>query len=60
MFAILFLTIIGFLAGLGYVMIKRKIKPGNILSATFLGLLFAGILKVFKEYSKTKGKRRYF
>lgn len=60
MFAILFFTVIGFLAGLSYMMVKRKIKPGNILSATFLGLLFASILKILKDFSKTKGRRRYF
>lgn len=46
---ILFFTIAGFLAGLAYVMVKRKIKPGAILSATFLGLLSAGIWKIFKD-----------
>jgi hypothetical protein len=56
---ILFFTTIGFLAGLTYIMIKRKIRPGNILTATFLGLLFAGIGKVFRDYYKMN-KRRYF
>jgi len=56
---ILFFTTIGFLAGLTFVMIKRKIRPGNILTATFLGLLFAGIWKVFRDYYKMN-KRKYF
>lgn len=60
MFAILLFTIIGFVAGLSYVMAKRKIKPGNMLSAAFLSLLFTGILKILKDYSRTKGRRRYF
>jgi hypothetical protein len=60
MFTILFLTILGFLAGLAYVMIKRKIKPGNMLTATLLALLSAGIWKAFKAYSKTRGRGRHF
>jgi len=59
MFTILFFTILGFLAGLAYVMAKRKIRPGPILSATFLGLLTAGIWKVLKEQASRK-RRRYF
>jgi len=59
MFTILFFTILGFLAGLAYVMAKRKIRPGPILSATFLGLLTAGIWKVLKEQAGRK-RRRYF
>lgn len=57
---ILFFTIVGFLSGLAYVMIKRKIKPGPILSATFLGVLSAAVWKIFKEYSKTKGGKDFF
>lgn len=52
---ILFFTIIGFLSGLIYVMVKRKIKPGAILSTAFLGLLSAGIWKIF--YKKKGGGR---
>lgn len=59
MVMILSFTIIGFLVGIGYVMIKRKIKPGPILSATFLGVLSAAIRKVIREYSKTKRKKRF-
>jgi uncharacterized membrane protein YeaQ/YmgE (transglycosylase-associated protein family) len=57
MFAILFFTILGFLAGLIYVMVKRRIKPGFILGATFLGLLSAAIYKIIKrqqDYHKKK------
>jgi hypothetical protein len=57
---ILFFTVTGFLIGLSYVMIKRKIKPGAIFTATFLGLLSAGIWKILKEYSKAKGRRKYY
>jgi len=46
---ILACTIVGFLIGLTYVMIKRKIRPGKVLAATFLGLLAAGIWKAFKR-----------
>lgn len=60
MLLILLFTVLGFLVGLGYVMKKRKIKPGNVLAATFLGLLSIGIWKIFKDYFETKGKRRYF
>lgn len=60
MFAILFFTITGFLAGLGYVMIKRKIRPGPLLTATFLGILSAGIWKILKNYSKTKSRKKFF
>jgi 4-amino-4-deoxy-L-arabinose transferase-like glycosyltransferase len=60
MFLILLFTILGFLVGLSFVMVKRKIRPGSILTATFLGLLAAGAWKVFKDYSKTKGRRKYF
>lgn len=60
MFAILLFSIIGFLIGLGYVIIKRKVRPGNILTAVFLGLLSAGALKAIKDYFKTKGKDWHF
>lgn len=56
MVTIIFFTIIGFLCGLGYVMNKRKIRPGKILTATFLGLLATGIWKIFKDYSGNKGR----
>lgn len=55
MFVILFFTIIGFLIGLGVALRKRKIRPGRLLVATFLGLLSLGIWKIFKDYKK----RRY-
>lgn len=58
MFTIFFFTVLGFLAGLAYVMAKRKIRPGPILSATFLGLLATGIWKVLKEQAGRK-RRRY-
>lgn len=58
MFAILFFTVIGFLVGFGYVIKKRKIRPGNILATTFLGLLAAGIWKIFKDYYK--GKKKFY
>ncbi|MBI3990577.1 MAG: hypothetical protein HY350_00350 [Candidatus Omnitrophica bacterium] len=60
MILILLCMIIGFLAGLAYVMIKRKIRPGRVLTAAFLGLLSAGIWKVFKGYYQKKGRKRYF
>jgi len=54
MFTILFFTILGFLVGLGYVMAKRKIKPGPILAAAFLGLISAVVLKSLKDYLEKK------
>lgn len=60
MFVVLLFTIIGFLAGFIYVMIKRKIRPSNILTTTLLGLLSMGIWKIFKDYYKNRSKRKYF
>lgn len=60
MFAILLFSIIGFLIGLGYVIIKRKVRPGNILTAVFLGLLSVSAWKAIKDYFKTKGKDWHF
>lgn len=61
MFAILFFTVAGFLAGLAYVMNKRKIRPCPILSATIAGLVSLGIWKILKDYSsKAKGKKDFF
>ncbi len=56
MFIILLFTIIGFLIGLGVVLRKKRIQPGKLLTATFLGLLSLGVLKILKDYFK---KRRY-
>ncbi|MEW6102128.1 MAG: hypothetical protein AB1481_07570 [Candidatus Omnitrophota bacterium] len=58
MLPILLFTILGFLIGLGMVMRKRKIEPGKVLSAAFLGLLSVGILKIFRDFYKDK--KRYF
>jgi len=58
--AIFFFTILGFLAGLAYVMYKRKVKLGPLLSATLIGITTLGIWKVIKEnYKKSQGHRRY-
>jgi hypothetical protein len=57
---ILFFIMFGFLSGLAYVMYKRKIKPGPLLSATFVGIAALGIWKVIKEnIKKSQGHRRY-
>jgi hypothetical protein len=56
---ILACTIVGFLIGFTYVLIKRKIRPGKILAATFLGLLAAGIWKAFRDYNKYNKKFHY-
>lgn len=53
---ILLLTVLGFLIGLSYVMIERKIRPGPILAATFLGLVASGAWNVFKKSQKNKRK----
>jgi len=37
-------------------MIKRKIRPGNMLAATFLGLLAAAIWKMIKDYNQNKDR----
>jgi hypothetical protein len=60
MFLMLLFTVLGFLSGLAYVMARRKIRPGNILAAAFLGLLTAGIGKIFRDNLKNKSKRRHF
>jgi len=52
MFIILLLTVIGFLIGLSYVMIRDKIKLNRILSAAFLGVLFLSIWKFLRDYKK--------
>jgi membrane associated rhomboid family serine protease len=60
MFVILFFTVAGFIAGLAYVMIKRKIRPGAVLSAAFLGLVTAAVFKAVNKASKGSGKFRQF
>ncbi|MDI6759129.1 MAG: hypothetical protein QMD94_05615 [Candidatus Omnitrophota bacterium] len=52
MFLILIFTIIGFLGGLSYVLIKRRLRPNKLLVAAFLGLLSLGLWKIFREYYK--------
>jgi hypothetical protein len=56
MFAILLFAIIGFLAGFIYVIIKRKIRPGEVLTATFLGLLSVGAWKIFRDIYRHRKK----
>lgn len=56
MFVILLFTVIGFLAGLFYVMKKRKIHAGRMLSATLLGLSSLALWKIFKKYFRHKGR----
>jgi len=56
MFVISLFAVMGFLVGLTYVMIKRKIKPGRILAATFLGLLSVGAWKIFRDIYKHRKK----
>jgi hypothetical protein len=58
MFPIVFFTIAGFLVGLGYVMKRRRIRPGSVLAATFMGLLYVGISRILRDTYK-KGKRFY-
>jgi hypothetical protein len=60
MFFIFLFSILGFLAGLAAVMAKRKIRPGAVLSATFLALFAASAHKVIKDYSKKKNKRNNY
>jgi uncharacterized membrane protein YeaQ/YmgE (transglycosylase-associated protein family) len=55
MTVILFFTVLGFLAGLAYIIVKRKIKVSGVLSATFLGLIAAAISKIIKENYKRRG-----
>jgi len=52
MYIILLFTVLGFLCGLFYVIIKRKVRVSPILSAIFLGLLSWGLGKIFKIYKK--------
>jgi hypothetical protein len=56
MFAILLFAIIGFLVGFIYVIIKRKIRPGEVLTATFLGLLSVGAWKIFGDIYRHRKK----
>jgi hypothetical protein len=56
MFAILLFAIIGFLVGFIYVIIKRKIRPGEVLTATFLGLLSIGAWKIFGDIHRHRKK----
>jgi hypothetical protein len=46
---ILWFGIIGFFVGLIYVIKKRGIRLGNLLSATVLSLVAAIIYKIFKD-----------
>lgn len=60
MFIILLFSILGFLAGLIWVMVKRKITFNRAFSL-ILGLLAVGILKqIFKELGLFKGPRKLF
>ncbi|MDD5255043.1 MAG: hypothetical protein PHR11_03205 [Candidatus Omnitrophica bacterium] len=60
MFPILFFTAAGFLAGLAYVMAKKKIRPGALLSSVFLAALVAAVWKVMREVSKNKKRGDFF
>jgi hypothetical protein len=59
-FLILLFTVLGFLSGLAFIMVKRNIKPNKILAATFLGLFAAGAYRIFKDYSKQKKRWKDF
>jgi len=59
MFPILFFTAAGFVAGLAYVMAKKKIRPGAIMSSVFLAALAAAVWRVLREISKDKKRGRY-
>ncbi|MDD5566389.1 MAG: hypothetical protein PHG31_05830 [Candidatus Omnitrophica bacterium] len=37
-------------------MYKRKLKPGKLLTMTFLGILALGIKKILQEYFRNTGK----
>jgi len=52
MFVILLCTVTGFLAGLVFLMARRRIRPGKVLAATFLGLFTAALYKLFKDFSR--------
>ncbi len=58
MVIILGFTIAGFLLGLIYVIIKRKINLRIILNTALLGLLSLGIWKIIKEYKKKNSRRQ--
>lgn len=58
MFFILFFTVAGFLAGLGYLLFTRKVRPANVLTAAFLALLSAGVFKVLREHLRKNLKGR--
>ncbi|RJO63834.1 MAG: hypothetical protein C4540_06285 [Candidatus Omnitrophota bacterium] len=56
MFVILSFTILGFISGLAWVMYKRKLKPGKLLTVTFFGILALGVKKILREYFRHTGK----
>jgi uncharacterized membrane protein YeaQ/YmgE (transglycosylase-associated protein family) len=58
MAVILFFTILGFLVGLVYVLIKRKINPGKIVAAASLGVVTAVIWNALQGYLKNKRYKR--
>jgi len=60
MFPLLFFTIVGFLAGLGFVMAKRKIRPSAVMSSVFLAVLAAAVWKVIKQYMQGQDKKKDF
>jgi len=60
MFPLLFFTITGFLAGLSFVMVKRKIRPGAVMSSVFLAVLAAAVWKVIKQFMKDQDNKKDF
>jgi hypothetical protein len=52
MTVILFFTVLGFLAGFAYIIVKRKIRISKLLAATFMGLILAAVSKIIKENIK--------
>ncbi len=50
MLPILLCTILGFLAGLAFVMKTRRIRPGKILAAAFVTLLASALFKGLRGY----------
>lgn len=58
MFIILFFTVVGFLAGLAYVMIIRKIRLGQIFTTTFIGLSSLALWGLMKRYYDKQKKKK--
>jgi len=54
---ILLFTILGFLVGFFYVIVKRKIRPANLLTSAFLGIISLLTYRFLKDFFKKRRGR---